>query len=190
MVDVQTVRGVELIKAGTWQIEAGEWTVTPDDLVSAIEAHRAGVLRKPVIKIGHSDPRFDGSPALGYVDNLRLTAGGTVLVGDLVNVPGPVAKLLPHAYPDRSVEALRDYEDHTGKVWPLVLDAVALLGATAPAISSLQSLQDVGTLYGVAAKRITIPADLTDPRTRRRTVAVAAARRHRTHRLATSPPKG
>jgi hypothetical protein len=183
--DLHTIRGVELIKVGTWEISTGEWTVTPEDLVSVIEAHRAGVLRKPVVKIGHNDPRFDGNPALGYVDNLRLAAGGQTLVGDLVNVPGPVAKLLPNAYPDRSVEALCDYTDQSGRTWPLVLDALALLGATAPGIDSLQSLHDVGALYGVAAKRVTL-AITARPETRIRTVQVAAARRRRTHRTNTT----
>lgn len=189
MPDLRTIRGVELLKVGTWQpggVE-GDWTVTPEHLAAVIEAHRAGVLRKPPIKIGHTDPRFDGSPALGFVDNLKLADAGRTLVGDLVNVPAAVATLLPHAYPDRSIEALIDYQaPDGGGTWPLVLTALSLLGAEHPAVETLTSLQDVGALYGVpiAAKRIVLAArhDIPD---RSRAVAVAAARRRRTQRITT-----
>ena len=86
-VEVRTIRGVELVRVGTWSISTGEWTVTADDLASAVAAHRAGVLRRPVIKLGHVGPMRDASPALGYVDNLRTADGGTTLVGNLVDVP-------------------------------------------------------------------------------------------------------
>ncbi|GAB5904571.1 hypothetical protein [Mycobacteroides chelonae] len=192
MAELASIAGVELIKAGTWDATGspeGGWTTTAHDLAQALRAHQAGVLRKPVIKIGHTDPRFDGGPALGYVDNLRLTDGGHTLVGDFVNMPASVAALVPHAYPDRSIEALIDYSDPDGNTWPLVLTAVALLGEAEPAVETLKSLQDVGDLYGVpiAATRITIT---TGHRTYARAVAVAAARRRRTHRLTTTESKG
>ncbi|BBZ05993.1 hypothetical protein MDOR_01620 [Mycolicibacterium doricum] len=188
-VDVRTIRGVELVHAGTWQISNGDWTVSADDLAAAVDAHRARVLRKPVVKLGHVGPMGDASPALGYVDNLRIVNGGRTLVGDLVNVPTAVATLLPHAYPDRSVEALTDYEAPDGRVWPLVLTGLALLGASAPGVDTLASLQDVANLYGVAAaRRVTVAASTFHPAghaaaERRRAVQVAAARRRRTNRI-------
>jgi hypothetical protein len=187
MPDLRTIRGIELLKVGSWQpsnFDGADWTVTADALASAADAHRAGVLRKPVVKIGHDDPRFSGGPALGFVDNLRLADAGQTLVGDLVNVPAAVAKLLPHAYPDRSVEALLDFKAQDGTTWPLVLTGLALLGDTDPAVYSLQSLQDVGELYGVpvAAKRVTLRTN-HGANDRARAVIVAAARRRRTHRI-------
>lgn len=185
--NLRTIRNVELIRVGTWSISSGEWTVTADDLTAAVAAHRAGVLRKPVLKIGHTDPRFDGGPALGRIDNLRLTNGGGTLVGDFVDVPAAVASLLPHSYPSRSVEALIDYTAPDGTVWPLVLTAVALLGQTAPGIETLADLSD---LYGVAAssaRRVVVAATPVHPEhaVRARAVAVARARRTRTQRLTT-----
>lgn len=193
MADLRTIPGVELAKVGRWEAMTGVFRVTKADLRSAVEAHQAGVLRKPVIKIGHDDDR-DTDPAMGYVDNLRLTNDGNTLVGDFVNVPARLAALIPLAYPERSVEAFVDYyEQSTGRTWPLIIDAIALLGATGPAISELQSLQGVGDLYGVAAHRA-----LEDPIKRvlfpnfegldrqRRAVAVAAARRRRTNRQTTT----
>jgi hypothetical protein len=189
--NVRTIRGVELIRAGTWQIKTGEWTVTPQHLAAAVEAHRAGILRKPVVRLGHDGPMRDAAPALGYVDNLRLADAGNTLIGDLVNVPKGVADLLPHAYPDRSVEAATDYEAE-GRVWPLVLTGLALLGATAPGVT-LRSLQDVAALYDVplaassGGRRITIAASTFRPElaaaARARAIAVARARRTRQHRL-------
>lgn len=186
--NVRTIRDVELIRVGTWEISSGEWAVTADDLRAAVAAHTAGVVRRPVLKIGHTDPRFDGGPALGRIDNLRITDGGNTLVGDFVDVPGPVATLLPHSYPSRSVEALLDYEAPDGTVWPLVLTAVALLGQTAPGI---ETLADITALHGVAAssaRRVVVAA--TPPRSNRpadraRAIAVARARRTRSARTTT-----
>lgn len=189
--DLRTIRGVELVRVGTWQISTGEWAVTTDDLTAAVLAHRAGVLRRPVVKLGHDGPMRDAGPALGYVDNLRTADEGRTLLGDLVNVPGPVAKLLPHAYPDRSVEALVDYTAPDGRVWPLVITGLALLGATAPGVDTLASLRDVADLYGVdlaaSARRVVVAAapPRGTPGDRARAVAVARARRTRTHRTLT-----
>jgi hypothetical protein len=190
--DVRTIRGVELVRTGTWQISTGEWTVTAADLAAAVAAHKAGVLRKPVIKLGHVGALGDTSPALGYVDGLRLTDDGRCLVGDLVNVPRAVAALLPHAYPSRSVEALLDYEAPDGKVWPLVVTGLALLGAAAPGVDNLASLADVADLYGLdlaagsARRVVTVAASAfhpdPDPADRTRAVAVARARRTRNTR--------
>jgi len=183
--NLRTIRGVELVRVGTWEISTGEWTVTADDLAAAVAAHNAGVLPRPRLKIGHTDPRFDGGPALGRVDNLRLADGGNTLVGDFVDVPAAVASLLPHSYPSRSVEALIDYTAPDGTVWPLVIQAVALLGGTAPGI---ETLADITNLHGVAAssaRRVVVAA--TPPRgdraaDRARAVAVARARRTRSTR--------
>lgn len=186
MPDLRTIHGIELLKVGTWQPCGvdGDWTVTTELLTSAVDAHQAAILRKPVIKIGHVDPRFDGGPALGYLDNLRLTDSGRTLVGDLVNVPAAVARMLPHAYPDRSIEGLIDYQDQSGRTWPLVLTGLALLGAADPAVETLRSLQDVGDLYGVsvAAKRVVLAANHGTARDHAVAIAVAAARRTRKFR--------
>ncbi|WP_307787042.1 hypothetical protein [Mycolicibacterium mengxianglii] len=178
---------MELAKVGTWETlsHPDGWTIAPADLRSAVDAHATAVLPRPRLKIGHTDPRFDGGPALGRIDNLRLVDGGNTLVGDFVDVPAAVASLLPHSYPSRSVEALIDYTAPDGTVWPLVLTAVALLGGTAP---GMETLADITDLYGVAAssaRRVVVAATPTgggEPATRERAVAVARARRTRSFR--------
>lgn len=185
--NLRTIRNMELIRVGTWSISSGEWTVAADDLTAAVAAHRAGVLRKPVLKIGHTDPRFDGGPALGRIDNLaahqRRGHPGGRFRGRAGRRRKPPAALLP----SRSVEALIDYTAPDGTVWPLVLTAVALLGQTAPGIETLADLTD---LYGVAAssaRRVVVAATPAHPEhaMRARAVAVARARRTRAQRLTT-----
>ena len=188
MADVRTITGVELVKVGRWDISTGVFRVTRADLVSAIDAHQAGVRRKPVLKVGHGD-EDDKAPAMGYVDNLRLSSDGNTLLGDFVNVPARLAEVIPLAYPDRSIEGFTDYyHQSTDTTWPLVLDAVALLGAVGPGVADLKSLQ-AADLYGIAARVSTATDTLVFLRcpntTRDRAVAVAAARRRRAQRIPT-----
>lgn len=195
MVETRTIRDVELIKVGAFDISNGIFNVTTDLLRSVVDAHNAGVLpRKPVLKVGHTDGRFagDGEPALGFVDNLRLTDNGNTVLGDYVNVPASVASILNHAWPDRSGEWDLNFRDESGRKWPCVLTAVALLGATGPGIRTIKSLQDVQALYegvpaaaasaGVTSHRLLHgDSPVGQPRIDR-TLILAAARRRRTHR--------
>jgi hypothetical protein len=198
MPNVRTIRGVEILKVGTWECSNGTFTIAREDLESAVEFHRAGVLRPPPLRIGHDDPRFDGGPSLGHLDSLRLADGGDTLVADFVNVPAAIASLLPHAYRDRSIEGVYGYRDPTGRQWKFAITACALLGERAPAVSSLAQ---IGELYGVdiaaaaSGRRVTIAASAFHPEDldarRQRAVAVAAARRRRSHRtLTTTKTKG
>jgi len=185
-VDLRTIPGVELIRCGVWDLSTGPWTVTPVDLVAAVAAHRAGAVRRPPVKIGHIDARFDGEPSYGYVDNLRIVDNGQTLVGDLVGLPPMLADLIPVAYADRSIEGVQDFVDASGQAYSFALTGVALLGAAQPGVSTLRSLADVGQLYGIAAatgRRVirlhTSAPGLTDTRLRVVVRAAAARRRHR-----------
>ena len=142
---------VELMKVGTWALASGVTTFTADDLRSAVAALDCPSVRRPVLKLGHTDPRFDGEPAVGWVDNMAVAAGGTTIVGDYVGMPGWLGTVIASAYPDRSVEGVWDFHCQQGHVHPFVITAVALLGVTTPGIGTLASLQDVATMYGVAA---------------------------------------
>lgn len=115
-------------------------TISRADLASAVLASR--VLPHPVIKLGHSDPRFGGEPSLGTVRNLRLDNDGTTLVGDLHNVPAWLADNMTSAYPQRSIEAIGNYSSDTHQ-FRFAMTALALLGADWPAVTSLDTLQDL-----------------------------------------------
>lgn len=142
---------VELVHAGSWDISTGPWTVDADDLAAAVGALDCPAVRRPVLKLGHTDPRFDGEPAVGWIDNLATTEDGQTLVGDYVGMPGWLGGVIASAFPDRSVEGLYGFQCQIGHTHPFVLTAVALLGVTPPGVGTLGSLQDVAALYGVAA---------------------------------------
>lgn len=141
--------GVELIHTGSWFISSGPWDATADDLMAAVAAMECPAVRRPVLKLGHVDPRFDGEPAVGWVDNLAVTDNGQTLVGDYVGMPGWLGPVLASAYPDRSIEGRYGGVCQLGHTHPFILDAVALLGVMHPGVGTLASLQDVATLYGV-----------------------------------------
>nr|WP_318276351.1 DUF6582 domain-containing protein [Mycobacterium eburneum] len=137
------------MKVGRYDLSTGPFEVTPERIQDTIKAHEAGVLRKPVVRLGHNDARFSGDPAVGWVDNVRASEDGTTLYGDLVGVPQWLADIMPSAYPSLSIEGMYDYTAPDGSEHPFILTGLALLGATAPGIDSLQSVQDVAKLYGV-----------------------------------------
>lgn len=148
---LRTIPGVELIKVGQWPASTGTWDVTAEDLAAAVRAAQSPSLSRPVIKLGHTDPRFDGEPAVGWVDAIRLSDDGSTLVGDLKGLPAWLADIMPSAYPNRSIEGAYNYTDQSGARHDFALTAVALLGVSPPAIGPLESLRDVAALYEVTA---------------------------------------
>jgi hypothetical protein len=149
MVNLKNVKNRELMKVGKWQVfKGGEFNVTPELIKAAISAHESGVLRKPTIRLGHGDDdRFTGSPAMGWVDNVRASEDGTTLYGDLLGVPEWLADNMPSAYPSLSIEGMYDFTASDGTTHDFVLTGLALLGATMPGIGELKSVQDVEALY-------------------------------------------
>ncbi len=148
MVNLVTVKDRELMKVGNWKVRSGhDFEVTPELIRAAVAAHQSGVLRKPTIRIGHGDERFSGDPAMGFVDNLRISEDGSTLYGDLMGVPKGFADIMPSAYPSLSIEGMYDYTAPDGSSHDFVLTGLALLGATPPGISELKSVQDVTDFY-------------------------------------------
>lgn len=145
------INRVELMHAGTWSASTGVHTFTLGDFHAAVAALDCPAVRRPVLKLGHTDPRFDGEPAVGWIDNLAVDENGLTVVGDYVGMPGWLGQVIASAYPDRSIEGQWHFVCQIGHTHPFVLTAVALLGVQPPAIGTLQSLQDVAALYGVAA---------------------------------------
>lgn len=153
--------GVELVNAGSWQLLSGSWTPNSRDIIAAVESAKCPAVRRPRIKLGHLDPRFnepddtalDGTPALGWFDNLRASADGNTLIGDQVALPW-LSQVQAAAYPDRSVEGKYNAVCALGHTHPFVITAVSLLGETPPGIPTLKSitsLDDLPAALGVAA---------------------------------------
>lgn len=143
--------GVELVQAGQWDLSSGRVTFTRADLAAAVAALDCPAVRRPILKLGHIDPRFDGEPAVGWVANMCLADSGNTIVGDYVGMPGWLGDILASAFPDRSIEGCFDFKCQVGHTHPFVITAVALLGVSAPGVGTLESLQDVARLYGVEA---------------------------------------
>lgn len=149
-----TIPDVDLIATGTWELSSGRQTFTNDDLTQAIEASKCPAIGAPIIKLGHTDPRFndgDGQPALGKLTNLRVNDSGTKLVGDMTGVPAWLASISASAYPQRSVEGTYNFTCQIGHTHPFVLTGLALLGVAAPGVGALNDLTDIASLYGVQA---------------------------------------
>lgn len=146
-----TIPAVELATVGRWPASTGVWDCTAEDLAAAVMAADDPDLRTPIVRLGHTDPRFDGEPAIGRIENLRLSADGMTLIGDLVGVPAWLAEIMPSAFPSRSVEATRNAVTASGHKHRLILTGLALLGVELPAI---ERLADVAALYGTEPAQI------------------------------------
>lgn len=144
--------GIELVRTGSFQTLTGSWSPTPADIQAAVEAMGCPAIRKPVIRLGHTDQRFvgDGEPALGWFENLRATDDGHTLVADQVTLPW-LASVQAAAYPSRSIEGNYNHRCSEGHLHPFVIHTVALLGVTPPGVQTLRSLNDLPDMLGVAA---------------------------------------
>ena len=164
------VANVELMHTGTWDLSTGPATFTADDLASAVAALDCPAVRRPVLKLGHTPDPMPGQPAVGFVANLATAEDGRTLVGDYVGMPGWLVtadasgdSVLSSAYPDRSIEGVYNFRCQIGHTHPFVVTAVALLGDERPGIGTLQSLQDLADLYGVAAQVSPVGTPVTIP---------------------------
>lgn len=159
-----TVANVEILSTGTYHLASGLTTFTVDDLLDAVAAQDDPGVLPPRIKIGHDDPRFDGTgePALGKVLNMRLSENEQTIIGDFVGVPVWLADIMPSAYPSRSVEGDFDVEvafegriggETVRRKYRLVLSAVALLGTKMPGVETLDDLPGMfdGTTFAEVA---------------------------------------
>ncbi len=186
---VTTVPNVEILEVGTWDASTGDTTVTTDDLAAMVAASQDGHIRPPVVKLGHLDPRFntavedsyngmpatvfDGTPALGRVENLRLSENGMKLIGDLTGVPRWLADAMPTAFPRRSAEWWTDFHTDTGREHDAVLCAVALLGERYPAC---ETLEDIQALFSADGPELTIEAPSPTSASARGTLVMATGR--------------
>lgn len=157
-VPLRSVGGVELAALGKWHASTGWITFTPEDFANAVAALECPGVRNPVIKVGHMEEdstggiRWDGEPALGWIGNMHVD--GAKLIGDYMGMPSWLTEadengmsVLASAYPDRSIEIYQPFLCQIGHLHPAVVTAVAILGAYAPGVGVLQSMQDVYATY-------------------------------------------
>lgn len=144
---------------GTWRVDnvpvvttgieyplaSGPKTFTEEDLADIILSQGDPAIKPPRIKLGHTSEYNaalvgDAEQAFGRVDNLRVGNHGQTVYGDYIGMPEWLAKVLPIAYPSRSIEGWPDVETNTGKSYRAVVSAVALLGVQWPGVSTLDDL--------------------------------------------------
>jgi hypothetical protein len=120
------------------------WTYNLGDIFDLVRNHNRVGMRVPVV-IGHSEEQPEltrsGLKDAGYVANVRRK--GTKLVGDFLDVPGQVARLInQRAYIKVSSELYTDhrFSDRAGPIRGPVLRRVALLGGELPQVKSLADL--------------------------------------------------
>lgn len=135
-----TVPNVEIVSTGTYNLASGLTTFTMDDLAAAVGAVNDPSIQTPRIKLGHVDPRFDGEPTLGKVENMSLSEDGQTIYADFVGVPKWLADIMPTSYPARSIEGSWNVQSSTGNTHQLVITAVSLLGIMFPGVSTLEDL--------------------------------------------------
>ncbi|QKY78956.1 scaffolding protein [Arthrobacter phage Jinkies] len=145
-----TIKGVQLVKTGTWGGMTGQSTITEQHLSDAVQAYADREIDRAAIKIGHDGDLNlgTGHPALGWVENLRLSEDRQTLIGDLSQIPSKLASIIPAAFRRRSVEMRLGVTTPSGRKYAGVLDALSLLGAKAPAV---KGLDDIVTLYAAEA---------------------------------------
>jgi hypothetical protein len=146
------VENVEIVQTGIeYNLASGPKTFTTDDLSDAVESQNDAAIKAPRLKLGHVANLgllADGQPAIGTVGNLRLEKNGHVVIGDYLGVPEWLAKVLPSAYPARSIEALTGVSTSTGNKWKLVITDLALLGVVWPGVSTLDDIEALFSVEG------------------------------------------
>lgn len=185
-VETVDIKGVELAKVGKWAGGDGrgrpaQLDITREDLAAAVEAYdfamaNGGASAAEVpIKVGHvaAQEAFgdlaDGAPAFGWVGNLRLSDKGDTLIGDYLRLPAKFAAMVTSgAWRNRSIEFYRNAKwpmSAAGKTFRMVMSAVAVLGATPPAVKGLADIFAAGEPDDDAAERFFIASAADEPLT-------------------------
>lgn len=145
-----TIRGIEIFATGEHkgiQFTQGHIETMAADTMKVLSEVQ------PFLRIGH--PPKDGTkknigdelsiskrsdqPALGWLDNIRVM--GSKILCDAKKVPGLVKEAIEKgSYRRVSAEVEQGYESATGQRLPLVIKAVALLGAKTPEIKTLKPI--------------------------------------------------
>ncbi len=146
------VKDVPLVEIGmSYPASTGPVDFSLSNLAAAVAASADPVIPRPRVKLGHDDPRYnnsyvyDGDPAFGFLENLRLSNEGSLVLADLTDVPLWLASVMPVAFPSRSIEGWFGYEGPNGRSYEFVITDLALLGVCFP---GCMALSDLPQLYG------------------------------------------
>lgn len=146
-----TLRGIECAEEGTWYADVGgKVELTAEMLDNATDETNAAIgLLKPALTLGHLKDGKQwvavpdgGQPRLGFAS--KFYRRGKKVLCDLQRVPPAIVKAIRLGMWGRiSPDLMLGWPDpNTKERRPIVFTALALLGATPPAISTLQDLSD------------------------------------------------
>lgn len=145
LAELVDVEDVEIVQTGLkYPLASGPRTFTKDDLKAVVDSQGDAAVKTPRLKLGHMANMGlleDGQPAIGTLEDLKLTQGGHTVTGTYKNIPAWLARVLPAAYPARSIEALTGVSTSTGNNWEVVLTDLALLGVVWPGVNTLEDIQ-------------------------------------------------
>lgn len=145
MAELVDVEDVEVVQTGLkYPLASGPRTFTKDDLTDIVSSQDDAAVKTPRLKLGHvanMGLMEDGQPAIGTLEDLKLVQGGHQITGTYKNIPAWLARILPAAYPARSIEALTGVTTSTGNNWSVVLTDLALLGVVWPGVNTLEDIQ-------------------------------------------------
>jgi len=131
----------EIFSAGTWN--GDKYSVDDlDEMVRNFDALGGEI--KPPLKLGHDDAGVNlklkgGQPALGWVKALKRV--GEKLVATVTGMPEIVSKAIQKGLYKRVSSEIYWNLKLGDKTYKRVLSAVALLGATIPAVTNLKDLE-------------------------------------------------
>lgn len=133
------IKGYPIFETGKWnKLEFSEADL--DAIAATFNELYAAKVHNVPLKFGHNDeqPLTDGQPALGWVESVRRV--GKQLLADFVDVPKIVVEMMrKRRFRAVSIELLMGLK-RGDKEYKYVLDAVAILGADAPAVNTLPDL--------------------------------------------------
>ena len=132
------LKGVEIFRTGRWK---GKDFAT-SDLDKMVDSFGTGPGKagfRPPVKLGHLNK--SGDPAFGWVGSIRRE--GSRLIADLIDLPKEAFDAIHDRRFDAvSAEIAFDMEVN-GRIIPVVLLGIALLGSELPAVAGLKPLRDV-----------------------------------------------
>jgi len=147
-----SIDDVEIMAVGTWTGSGGPRTYKKkdlDELVNSFNALSADskLNYEPPVKLGHDKNQKllqkDGYPSAGWVRSLKRV--GDKLVASFQDVPKKIGDIIKAGgYKKVSSEINFEY-GVGGKVWPVVLKAVSMLGGDIPAV---KTIADIRAQYG------------------------------------------
>lgn len=159
----EVIKGVEVLRTGTFQAMEGPVTYTDADLELIVAAFdKVGFAPALKVDVGGGRPAHaEGGPAFGWVTALRKSRNK--LLADIEIVDEAIFEMVRNKQFERvSVEIIQDFK-RNGRIFPFVLGAIELLGASIPAVPNLKPVSESIGLVTGNVKRFAVDISKEEP---------------------------